>query len=440
MIIIQGTKVKSEYQYDGGSENIEPEINAFFAKNPTLNTGAHNLIILPAFFLNADGTANRRGPYGPPLYASGKNGYAVDYPEMDLKYMGTSGSFGESFTYWFTALLHELGHAMNLSHNREKVTEARDPMKGTALMSGTGQLGRKPTFLTPADAAILNTNQLFNTDQKSYYTAVNTELTAFYANYNEVKRAIVVSGKFKSTGQVKSVLFYNDPILPGEGTTVIHDYNAIAWETKVIGTDSFYVEMPISDLFFRDDGLPYMLNVRFVHDNGVVSNNGAFRFVYQGRIPIIEYNCNFEEKPNQYSKNNWLVTSFSSQQTYGDNGIATNIIDRDYNTSWMNRWGPTLAVHPHYVTIWFGGSSHQITGFSISQALTAPHYSKDIELLTSMDGKNWLTAGNYVLKNTPGIQHLYLPEKRTVNYFKLVINSGWDGTPHASIAEISAFN
>jgi hypothetical protein len=434
LIIIQGTKSKSEYQYDGGSGNITTEVNAFFTANPTLKTGDHNLIIVPTYFMKTDGTPGG-GAFGPPFYGIGKTCFALDYEEMKLSNLGTSGTLGDAFSVWFGGLMHELGHGLNLPHNCQKVSENTDPLKGMALMwGGNGTLGKSPTFLTAADAAILNVNQVFNTDTKTYYGAVNSSITKIHADYVAAKGAIVVSGRFATTGHVNSVLYYNDPNVNNEGTGTNKDYNATTWESKAIGADSFYVEMPISELKYKTDGMVYELKVKLVNDNGNVKET-IYSYVFNAGIPVID----FGQKASQYNSSNWSVLSFSSNQTSGDDGKASNIIDGNLSTSWISRWSSPAAVPPHYVAIDMKNSL-QITGFTIAMESRYETKSKDIELLTSTDGINWSTAGNYVLKQVAGPQHVYLQAARTARYFKLVINSSWNGTNAANIAEIAAFN
>ncbi|NQX39408.1 F5/8 type C domain-containing protein [Pedobacter steynii] len=434
LIIIQGTKSKSEYKYEGGSGNIVTEVNAFFSANPTLKTGEHNLIIVPAYFMKTDGTPGG-GAFGPPFYGIGKTCFALDYEEMDVKHVGASGILGDAFSVWFGGLMHELGHGLNLPHNCQKVSENNDPLKGMALMwGGNGTLGKSPTFLTAADAAVLNVNQVFNTGPKIYYSAVNSSITRIHADYVSAKGAIVVSGRFNTNGHVNSVLYYNDPNVNNEGTGTNKDYNATTWESKSIGTDSFYVEMPISELKYKTDGMVYELKVKLVNDNGNVTET-IYPYVFNAGIPVID----FGQKASQYNSSNWSILSFSSNQTSGDDGKASNIIDGNFSSSWISRWSSPVALHPHYVAVDMK-IPLQITGFTIAMESRYETKSKNIELLTSNDGTNWSTAGNYVLKQIFGPQHIYLPAARTARYVKLVVNSAWNGTSAANIAEIAAFN
>ncbi len=434
LIVINGTKGKANYQYEGGSGNVITEINSYFSANPSLKSGDHNLIIIPSYFMKADGTPGG-GTFGPPFYGIGRNCFALDYLDMDIKHLGQSDVLGNAFSVWFGGMMHELGHGLNLPHNCQKVSENNDPLKGMSLMwAGNGTLGKSPTFLTAADCAILNVNQIFNTDTKSYYGTVSSSIKKLYARYAPDKQSIIVSGKFTSTGPVTSVLYYNDPNVDNEGTGTNKDYNATTWESKVIGIDSFYVEMPISELEYKTDGIAYELKVKLVNDNGNVTET-VFSYTFNAGIPVIEFGL----KASQYDNSTWSVLGFSSNQTSIDDGKAINIIDGDFQSSWISRWSDPVAVPPHFVAIDMKAPL-PFTGFTIAMESRYGAKCKDIELQTSMDGLSWQSAGNFTLKAISGPQHVYLTSKKTARYFKLVVLSSYNGGNAANVAEITAFN
>ncbi|NII81140.1 MULTISPECIES: discoidin domain-containing protein [unclassified Pedobacter] len=434
LIVINGTKGKANYQYNGGAGNVMSEINSYFSANPSLKSGDHNLIIIPSYFMKADGTPGG-GSFGPPFYGNGKSCFALDYLDLDIKHLGKSDVLGNAFSVWFGGLIHELGHGLNLAHNCQKVSENNDPLKGMSLMyAGNGTLGKSPTFLTAADCAILNANQIFNTDTKVYYGSVNTTLRKIYARYDAAKQSIIVSGKFSTNGKVTSILYYNDPNVDNEGTGVNRDYNATTWESKAIGVDSFYVEMPIAELQYKTDGIPYELKIKFVNDNGNITEN-VFLYTFNAGIPVIE----FGPKASQYNNSTWSVIGFSSNQTSGDDGKAINIIDDNFQSSWISRWSDPVAVPPHFVAIDMK-SPLPFTGFTIAMESQYGAKCKDIEIQTSMDGLTWQSAGNFTLKAMAGLQHVYLSSQKTARYFKIIVLSSYNGGNAANIAEITAFN
>lgn len=205
IITIRGTKPKSDYAYTGGAGNVQAEINAYFTAHPSEKTSEHTLVILPRYSFKPDGT-----PSGGPFYGLGKWCFALDYEGMDIKNMGKTDTEGNRFSVWFGGMVHELGHGLNLPHNCQKVSE--NATLGMALMwAGNGTLGKSKTFLTATDCAILNVNQIFNNDAKTYYGPVVSSINKIYADYSADKSAIVVSGKFTSDTKINSVVYYNDP-------------------------------------------------------------------------------------------------------------------------------------------------------------------------------------------------------------------------------------
>ena len=107
-------------------------------------------------------------------------------------------------------MLHELGHGLNLPHNKEKVSDASSTSKGTSLMgNGNYTYGYTSTFLSEASCAILNNNQVFNNTDNQFYagaTASVTDLNVTYSNGN-----IDISGRIDSDVPVNSINIYHDP-------------------------------------------------------------------------------------------------------------------------------------------------------------------------------------------------------------------------------------
>ncbi|WP_443939304.1 discoidin domain-containing protein [Pedobacter sp. MW01-1-1] len=425
IITIMGALPKSSYPYSGGSGAVASEVNAYFASHPTEKTSDHYLIILPRYSIGTNGS-----PSGGPFYGTGKWCYALDYEEMDIANMGRTDAVGNRFSVWFGGMVHELGHGLNLPHNRQKVSE--NSTLGMALMwAGNGTLGKSPTFLTAADAAILNANQVFNNNTNTFYGAVTTNITKIFANYDASSASIILSGKFTSTGNVNSILYYNDPNVNNEGTGGNTDYNAITWESKKIGTDSFYVAMPIADLVEKGNGMLYQLKVKFVHDNGTVTQQ-IYNYTFSGGLPVLTFSTKIE-----LSKANWSIDSFSSQES--TDGKATSLIDGNATTVWHSRWRTSAASYPHSVVIKVGTSAITANGLSLLQRSSLSRSVKDFEILTSNDGINFSTQGDFVAANNSGIQYFNFPSAQTFQYFKIIAKSAHDGAQFACLAELGLY-
>lgn len=435
--IIFGKKDKTQYDYNNGSSNVIAEINEFYTANPQLKTGDHNLIILPSFYTQSNGVPGG-GPIGPPFYGLGRNCFALDYADLDIMHMGTNQTaLGQAFITWFGGLVHELGHGLNLPHNRQKVSEGSDPQKGMALMwAGNSTLGLSPTFLTGADAAVLNANQVFNNDNGIYYGSVNTTLQRLNAVYDQTKAAIILSGKYASDKVVTNVLCFNDPNVNNEGTGVNKDYNAIAWAAKPIGVDSFYIEMPINELVEKSDGMTYEAKLKFVHANGVVKEY-PYLYKFQNGIPLI----NFGDK-TYHDKSNWQVIGFSSQEiSTAYPGFAIRAIDGNINTYWHSNWSQQPAsIHPHFIAVDFG-ISRTLHGVSLWQRLNSfAGNSKDIEIYTSTDNQNWSLVKATSLASSGALQNIDFATSLQARYLKVVVLSSYGTNENnCSLAEIATY-
>lgn len=429
LIVIAGSKGGAGYPYSGGNGAVQTDISNYRAAHPSEFTGDHYLVIIPATTYDANGE-----PGGVPFYGIGKYCFALDYADQDVKYLGTDGVLGVRATKWIGGMVHELGHGLNLPHNRQRFTS--DSSLGMALMwAGNSTWGKSKTFLTPADCAVLNRNQIFNTGNDVFYNSVTAAVTTIQASYDSTKAAIVVSGKFTTSSPVTDVIYFNDPNVNSEGTSVNKDYNAISWTSKPIGTDGFSIEMPIVDLEYKTDNIPYELKVKLVHQNGNVTET-IYSYTFLDGKPILNFSTRAE-----LAKTGWSVASFSSEEATGEgatNGAATTLIDGSTATYWHSQWKGTAAVYPHEFVINMG-SAKTVNGFTITQRSGLQRAIKNAELFTSTDGVNFTSAGTYTFANTNGSQYFDFAAPKTFRYFKIVASNAWDGTQFASLAEVGMY-
>jgi len=428
IITVYGSKTKDQYPYLGGNGAVYEEVNAYFTANPSLKKSMHNLIILPYYKVEADGTLS-----GGPFYGTGRDCYALDYEGMDIKNLGKTDAAGRVFSAWFGGMVHELGHGLNLPHNRQKVSENNDPQKGMSLMwAGNGTLGISPTFLTATDCAILNVNQVFNPGTDIYYGPATASITRIHASYEASSSSILLSGRFTSSVPVNSVVYYNDPNVNNEGTGVNHDYNAITWESKTIGTDSFYVKMPISELEYKDNATPYDLKVKLVHTNGTITET-LYTYKFTDGIPVLNFSTR-----NELSKQGWTIKSFSSEETTGEgavNGRAATLIDNNVSTFWHSKWSNPAANYPHEVVVDMA-SIKSAKGLSLTQRNGLSRAVKNFEIQISNDGVNFSPMGNFVAENINGPQYFNFGSPQSFRYFKVIAKSAWDGEQFAALAEL----
>lgn len=429
LIVIKGSKAGSAYPYDGGNGAVEEEIENYKMANPSEFTSDHYLVIMPATTYDADGE-----PGGVPFYGIGKYCYALDYADQDIKYLGTAGTLGNRATKWIGGMVHELGHGLNLPHNRQKYSS--ESSLGMALMwAGNFTWGISKTFLTAADCAVLNTNQIFNNSKDVYYESVTASIKEIHASFDAGKGVILVTGRYRSSSTVTDILYFNDPNVDNEGTGGNKDYNAITWTSKPIGTDSFAVEMAISDLEFKSDNIPYELKVKLVNKNGTVVET-IYSYTFLSGIPVLNFSTR-----NEIAKTGWSVVSFSSQEIEGEpdgNGPASNLIDGNAATYWHSDWSTAEAVYPHEFIIDMG-SVKIANGLTITQRSGLERAIKNAELLTSTDGIDFTSAGTYTFANINGPQYFDLATPKTFRYFKIIASTAWDDLQFAALAEVGMY-
>ncbi|WP_316834721.1 discoidin domain-containing protein [Pedobacter nutrimenti] len=424
IIVINGSLPKASYPYTGGSAAAAAEINAYRTTHPSDFTSDHVLVIMPAATYDANGE-----PGGVPFYGTGRWDYALDYADLDIKYLGQSTTLGNRATKWIGGMFHEMGHGLNLPHNKELVSQKNDPNFGTALMgAGNYTYGKSPTFLTAADCAILNANQIFQTSSSiTYYTPVAASIQRIFASYNSASGDITVSGRFQTNTTVTNVAYYLDPNVNNEGVGTNKDYNANSWKSNVIGTDSFYVQIPIAEMQVKGT-TPYELKVKLIHENGTISQT-TYNFDFINNVPVFNI-------INEYPKTGWVVIAQSTQET---NYPASNLIDGSNSTYWRSKYtSAPVGVLPHSFRVDMS-SLRLIHGFTLKQRSDTLKMVKDFRVEFSTDNTTYTPAGTFVAPNNAikGIYNLSTPVN--ARYFRLVVTSNYDGTNDSAIAEVGTY-
>lgn len=429
ILTIKGKLSRDNYKKETYN-NIIQEINDYFAANPSEKTSDHTLIIVPALYLNSNSTLPQDGIN--PFFGVGKTCFALDYPNFDYKYFGTDTY---EFTKWYGGLFHELGHGLNLPHNRAKQSEIAT--KGTALMgAGNYTLGKLPTFLTAADCAVLSVNQIFNSDSKTYYGAVDAGITSIDASYNSASSSISLNGKFATNLPVNHVLYFNDPETASDiNAGGNNDYNAITWTSKPIGNNEFKIDFPLSDFIDKNDGINYELKVKLVHENGRVTET-SYNYKFIAGVPVL----GFSTKP-ELSKVGWKISSFSSEELSGEgvtNGRANTLIDANAASYWHSKWTSSATSYPHDFVVDMG-VKQSTKGLTFTQRSGLSRAVKDFELLISDDGISFTYVKNFVAAKTNGTQYFAFESPLTMRYFKIICKSAWDSQQYAAVAEVGMY-
>jgi hypothetical protein len=437
IILIRANSPKATYGTSSGA--YQTEVDAYFASHPGVKTSNHVLVLVPSFGYDNNSTEGPQPLEGvQPFNGYGRYCFAEDNVYMNMALKGVMNPGRNNFAKWVGGTMHELGHAFNAPHDRQRASQnvyenGTNPNYKMAMMwLSNYYLEVRPVFLTDAEAAIFNSCEVFNNDSKTYYGSTTSTINKIYADYDAAQSAIVVSGKYTSSGTVQKILYYNDPNVNNEGTGTNKDYNAITWASSPIGTDSFKVVMPINELEVKTDGIPYELKVKLVHENGII-NETIYNYTFQGGLPVIGFSTRTE-----LSKSGWSIAGFSSQET-SENGYATNVIDGSLTTFWHSRWSSDPAVYPHYITIDIGALKTVNGGLSLTQRNGAVRAVKDFELLVSVDGQNFTSLGDRVAGNNSSTQYFAFDSPRTFRYFKVICKSAWDGTQFAALAELGLY-
>ncbi len=416
IIYLKANNPTSYYPYEGGGQKVIKEVEAYFAANAGERKSPHTLIITPVTDQDKPDV---------PFYGLGKYCFALDFNLMDVQYFGENTKRGNDATKYIGGLMHELGHALNLPHNKERYSDISNPQRGTALMgAGNYTYGSKPTFLTEASCTILNNCQIIGNYTGSFYEQASFDLKTIQAAFENGN--LNVSGSFSSDKTVNYVCFFNDP------ATDNADYDAVSWATPVKTGNTFSVSMPVNELHQKAN-TPYVLRLLFCHENGELTSK-SFSYKLNDGIPEIE----FGDK-NYLPRAEWKLIDFSSQEEQGEGatGRAVDILDGDGSTYWHSRWTTNAASQPHFLTVDMTRNV-EVSGFSFLQR-NGSRTIKDIEIYSSTDNQKWEKLGDFQLKNINTVQHVFLSSKSSFRYFKVLIRSAHDGEKYAALAEVMCF-
>ncbi|SEF43440.1 hypothetical protein [Sphingobacterium lactis] len=269
IIEIKGAGTQADYPYEASvsANKIIKEIESFRTANPQLfSSDKHYLILLPE---------RTSGDTGQPFYGYGKYCFALDNAFMSVNHIPNPNS------NYLGGMLHELGHGLNLPHNRAKYV-SEEPTLGTSLM-GSGNVSfskGKPTFLTEVDAAILNVNEVFQSTSSSElaYESPTFTLDPKFEIDNANQR-LNISGSFTSDKEVSDILVYLDPNVNNEGVGVNRDYNAVAWRFNPGTNNTLAGAIDLKELFYKGN-TPYDLKIKLLLKNGAnTTTDFGFQYV-----------------------------------------------------------------------------------------------------------------------------------------------------------------
>ncbi|MFD2036602.1 hypothetical protein ACFSKL_17490 [Belliella marina] len=308
IITIQGEHDQATYDYGSGSA-ILGEIAAYKNAHPDRFSSQHMLILLPQ---RTDGGSQ-------PFYGLGRNCFAVDNPNIKVSEIPTTTS------NLIGGMIHELGHGLGLPHNKGTRSERQE--FGTSLMgAGNTTFGRSPTFISKAECAILNRNQIFESESiPDIYGGATTTVTPS-VSYDGSSNTLTLTAEFTSNKTLSDVLVWLDPNVDNEGVGANRDYNSVAWYVGNPGGNQFSTSFEFGEIEDHGDW-PYEMRVRLLMENGTI-NTHSYSFKFN--------NGNFETDSGvmvyQHSNyNGWGVELSPGSYTTADL-VALGVTDNDISS------------------------------------------------------------------------------------------------------------
>jgi hypothetical protein len=150
-----------------------------------------------------------------------------------------------------------------------------------------------------------------------------------------------------------------------------------------------------------------------------------------------------------YSRSNWSIVNFSSQELTGEgppSGLISAILDNNPATFWHSVWSTASATPPHHFTVDMK-VPFNINGFFFTQRQSLSRNLKNVKVEVSLNGTTWemipnstnpTSATTFTLQSITAQQNFTIPTKR-FRYFRVTVPTSadvFDGTNNAALAEV----
>lgn len=194
-------------------------------------------------------------------------------------------------------------------------------------------------------------------------------------------------------------------------------------EPGASGTASFTVTPP-ADLPVGSYPATATVKYQVAGEPRTATGGSTLRTIPQGQIPQARM----------------AIADVDSQETDGEDGAATNILDGDPSTIWASQWLPATLPMPHHVTVGLD-RAYALDTLELTprQAGGLNGIIKGYQVFVSADGTSWGTpvaAGD--LPSGATVKQIALGGA-TGKYLKLVVTSAQNGLPFATLAEWNLF-
>ncbi len=156
---------------------------------------------------------------------------------------------------------------------------------------------------------------------------------------------------------------------------------------------------------------------------------------------LVKAQPDLNDYPN-YSRTNWTVAGFSSQEANGEgpnNGKAIFALDGNSGTFWHTQWQGGSPGPPHFLIIDMN-EIKELHGLAFQgRQVDGGGKPNSVSVQVSLDNTDWTDAGSFNLQNNKDVQSVFLPEGfKNARYFKVIINSAYNGN-YTQVAELNAF-
>lgn len=145
--------------------------------------------------------------------------------------------------------------------------------------------------------------------------------------------------------------------------------------------------------------------------------------------------------PVERDKSTWTIVASSFDIRPGNSyRPPTNLLDNNLSTVWVNQIG-TGFNYPHWVEIDMQ-EVYEIEGVTVQPRQNDPAARpKTTEVLTSMDGEEWMSHGNYIIENANNNQLFEFADAPVeARYFKIIFIDGYNATDaNLAVAEVGAY-
>lgn len=136
--------------------------------------------------------------------------------------------------------------------------------------------------------------------------------------------------------------------------------------------------------------------------------------------------------------NSQITAAANSEETSGEDGTVSNLLDGDPATFWHSRWSANATTYPHVLTFDLG-TEEQVDGISyLRRGANQNGPIKAYEVAVSSDGETYRAVASGEWKNIAGWQDVDFAET-AARYVRVTATSSISGTQFAAVAEMAIY-